>query len=73
MIGLIVLLVGVLFLLHNLGLIPAITWGIVWPVIIILIGISMMEKRYWWSRGGWRYWRDCKRQKEERNDQNEKQ
>ena len=38
--GLIVLGIGVLFLLKNLGVIP--NFNIVWPVIPIIVGISLI-------------------------------
>ncbi len=62
MVGLIVILVGIFFLLHNLGLLPSISWGVIWPVLLIIIGISMLEGRRWWW-GGYRmrrYWRKDK-------------
>ena len=38
--GLIVLGVGVLFLLHNLGIIP--DMDVVWPVFPIIVGIALI-------------------------------
>jgi len=38
--GLIVLGIGVLFLLRNLGIIPDI--GDMWPVILIIIGVALV-------------------------------
>ncbi len=38
--GLIVLGVGVLFLLHNLGIIP--DMDVIWPVIPIVVGIALI-------------------------------
>ncbi len=38
--GFIVLAVGVIFLLHNFGLIPSI--GRLWPVIPIIVGIGLI-------------------------------
>ena len=37
---------GALFLLQNLGIIAPITWSIVWPVIIIIIGLSFKHCKY---------------------------
>ena len=35
---------GVLFLLANLGILP-IHWGIIWPAILIAIGVAMILRR----------------------------
>lgn len=40
--GLLVLLVGVLFLLQNLGYISGSVWDLVWPAIIIIAGLAMV-------------------------------
>jgi len=41
--GMLILVLGVIFLLENFG---AIAWGIskLWPIILILWGISMLKK-----------------------------
>ena len=44
--------VGTLFLLSNLGWIPhlgqlLLIW---WPLILIVIGVSMLLERAWWAR-----------------------
>lgn len=59
--GLIVLLIGLIFLLKNLGIITTGFWTIFWPVIVILIGINMLLGRRWWHWWGWpcgpwRFW-----------------
>jgi len=63
MVGLIVIVIGGLFLLRNLGLIPYLSWSVVWPIIIILIGLCMIEKRRWWNHGHhwhhWKEWNEC--------------
>ena len=41
-IGILVLAVGVVFLLQNLGYVNGSVWGIIWPAIIIVIGLSMI-------------------------------
>lgn len=38
-------LIGVLLLLNNLGIIQGNAWGYVWPIIIIVIGFSILLKR----------------------------
>ncbi|MBC7194284.1 MAG: hypothetical protein H5U37_01305 [Caldisericia bacterium] len=51
MFGLILIALGVLFLLKNLGVISGEVWGIFWPILIIIIGleifISSITKRRW--------------------------
>ena len=46
------IIVGLVFLLRNLGLLPVGAWGIVWPSLLIAWGLSMIfgRHRYWW---GW--------------------
>lgn len=48
----VLIVVGVLFLLSNLGWIPHIgqllrTW---WPLILIIVGVCMLVERAWWAR-----------------------
>lgn len=43
--GLVVFVVGVVFLLQNLGYISGSVWGFVWPIIIIAVGLSMILNR----------------------------
>ena len=45
MMGFIFVIVGVLWLLQQMGYIVGDFWAFVWPVIIILIGLSMIEKK----------------------------
>ena len=42
--GIVLIVVGVVFLLQNLGFVTGAVWNIIWPVFIILIGISMVIK-----------------------------
>ncbi len=44
--GVVVLLVGIVFLLQNLGLIEGSAWNVVWPIIIILFGITILIKPF---------------------------
>jgi hypothetical protein len=50
--GLIIILVGILFLFKNTGLISTISWDLIWPVIVILIGISIVVRKRC-GCGGW--------------------
>jgi len=40
--GLLVLVIGVVFLLKNLGYISSSVWDIIWPTIIIIAGLAMI-------------------------------
>lgn len=41
-VGLLILAVGVVFLLQNLGYISGSVWEIIWPAIVIVIGLTMI-------------------------------
>lgn len=60
--GLIIVLIGVVFLLQNLGVITGDAWNYIWPVIIILIGLSMLFKP--WRRKFF-CWHERKREERE--------
>ncbi len=51
--GLLALLVGTIYLLKNLNLISPIQWDILWPIIIIYIGIAMIARDHCWHCGIW--------------------
>lgn len=44
--GLVVIFVGFIFLMKNLGIIPAeaLDWSVIWPVIVILCGLLVVGK-----------------------------
>ncbi|MBA7510962.1 hypothetical protein ES705_02952 [subsurface metagenome] len=44
-IGLVLIVLGVLFLLKNLGVITGNFWDVLWPLIIVVAGISMLFGR----------------------------
>ena len=57
--GLILIIIGLVFLLQNLGYISGAAWSIIWPAILIVIGIAILLKRrnhgfFWEERFGWR-------------------
>jgi hypothetical protein len=51
--GLVVILVGIVYLLRGVGLITMVQWGILWPIIIIYIGIAMVSRHRCWHCGVW--------------------
>ncbi|MCC2630630.1 MAG: hypothetical protein K0S38_439 [Candidatus Paceibacter sp.] len=52
-IGLLTILIGVTFLLKNLGLLTDIQWEILWPVMLIYIGVAMVTRHRCWHCGIW--------------------
>lgn len=42
--GLLLIIVGVVFLLQNLGIVSGSVWNLIWPLIIMLLGISIILK-----------------------------
>ncbi len=52
--GLILILIGGLFLLRNLGLLPVETWPVLWPSLLILLGFYLIflcqRVRSFWKR-----------------------
>jgi predicted permease len=43
--GILLAVLCALFLLRNLGILDASVWGILWPVVIVLLGLSMIFKK----------------------------
>lgn len=41
----VIIILGVIFLLQNLNILPAGFWNYFWPIILIAIGLSMLNKR----------------------------
>jgi len=57
--GLILIIIGLVFLLQNLGYIFEGAWSIIWPAILIIIGLGLILKQrghgfFWEERFGWR-------------------
>jgi len=44
MIGLIILIIGIILLLRNLGYIDMELWNIIWPCIWIIVGLKFLLK-----------------------------
>jgi hypothetical protein len=45
MFGVALVVIGAIFLMKNLGLIPGVNWDIVWPLAVLVIGVAMVFKR----------------------------
>ena len=45
MLGTGLVIIGVIFLLKNLGIMPSIAWDIIWPIILVVVGLSMIFKK----------------------------
>ncbi|MFH1457031.1 MAG: DUF5668 domain-containing protein [Patescibacteria group bacterium] len=43
--GFLLMALGVVFLLQNLGILDSATWSIVWPILIIAFGLSIVFKK----------------------------
>jgi hypothetical protein len=44
-VGFLLIVIGVLFLLKNLGIISGSFWDILWPIVVVFVGISMLFGR----------------------------
>lgn len=56
--SLILIIIGIVFLLQNLGYISGAAWSIIWPAILITMGLSILLRRkdhgfFWEERFGW--------------------
>lgn len=49
----VLIIVGLIFLLENLNIIPGINWSVIWPVLLILAGLYMMKKKCGDGHCGW--------------------
>lgn len=58
-IALVLIIVGVVMLLKNLGVITAEAWDIVWPVALIALGLSMVWRRKTTCHMPWCKCNDC--------------
>lgn len=58
LLGFILLIIGVVFLLRNLGFISADAWDIIWPAIIIAVGLWILFRKkngfFWKESFGWK-------------------
>jgi hypothetical protein len=60
-IGGIIVVMGVLLLLQNVGIITYNFWSLFWPVVLIIIGIKIAMRK-----GGHHPWHCCQKQAEEK-------
>jgi hypothetical protein len=55
MFGVLILIIGLFFLLKNLGLITGHLWSILWPLLIIAIGLKLLFRK---KHNYWEHWGD---------------
>ena len=48
MFGVALIVLGAIFLLKNLGLLAMVNWDIIWPIVLIAVGVAMMVKKKNW-------------------------
>jgi uncharacterized membrane protein len=44
-VGLIIIVIGLVLLMQNMGFVGPEIWNVIWPSLIILFGISLLMKR----------------------------
>ena len=44
MFGLVLVILGILFILEEMGIIEGNFWGYFWPIILIIVGLNLMNK-----------------------------
>lgn len=49
--GLLLIVIGIVFLLENLGIVTGDVWDVIWPLIIILFGVSVIAKPLFSPKG----------------------
>ncbi len=57
--GIILIVIGGVFLLKNMGLLEGIEWGILWPIILIVLGVNMILKKRHCATCGLRHSGSC--------------
>ncbi|MFA5125252.1 MAG: DUF5668 domain-containing protein [Patescibacteria group bacterium] len=45
MLAIALIIIGAIFLLKNLGLLTVINWDVVWPIVLIGVGVLMLFKK----------------------------
>lgn len=59
MIGLILVVIGAAFLLKNLGILDAAMWNIIWPALLIVVGIRLICWHKCREGKGWCWGKKC--------------
>ncbi len=48
--GIVITCIGVIFLLKNIGIITDVSWSIIWPLGLIIIGsASILKRKKFWD------------------------
>lgn len=67
--GLVLIGIGGIFLLENMGVITGDVWKYIWPILIIILGLSILFKPWRRKSFGWGKWRsrqsDGKKEKDQ--------
>ena len=45
MLAIALIIIGAIFLLKNLGLLAAINWDLIWPIVLNAVGVLMLFKK----------------------------
>lgn len=51
--GVILVFLGFIFLMKNLGILTAPLWGVLWPLIFIIVGAVLLRKQYEHALSKW--------------------
>lgn len=57
--GTLLILIGFIALLKNLGFITVGVWETVWPILLIVVGVSLLSKRRNNNHWPWCFCADC--------------
>ena len=57
LLALLFIILGVIFLLKNLGVVNTGVWELIWPIFLILVGVWIFWKKYEWEKWKERIWR----------------
>ena len=50
-------IIGVVFLLRNLGIISGDIWGVIWPMVLVVFGLYIFLKHYYWKLFWGKVWK----------------
>jgi len=65
-IGLTLIVIGAIFLLQNLGYLTSDAWDVIWPLLLIILGLSMIIKRKRGWHGPWCWCSACRGEEEKK-------